>query len=54
MSERISRDGVQERTPRNLQTRESSARSMEYAPPSTLPDPTPNRAGSFDGLLLPF
>lgn len=47
MSERISRDGTQERTPRNLQTRESSARSMEYVPPSTLPDPTPQPGWSF-------
>lgn len=47
MSERISRDGTQERTPRNLQTRESSARSMEYTPPSTLPDPTPQPGWSF-------
>jgi hypothetical protein len=47
MSERISRDGVQERTPRNLQTRESSARSMEYTPPSTLPDPTPQPGWKF-------
>jgi len=47
MSERISRDGTQERTPRNLQTRESSARSMEYTPPSTLPDPTPQPGWNF-------
>jgi hypothetical protein len=47
MSERMSRDGAQERTPRNLQTRESSARSMEYAPPSTLPDPTPQPGWKF-------
>ena len=47
MSERISRDGAQDRTPRNLQTRESSARSMEYTPPSTLPDPTPQPGWSF-------
>ena len=47
MSERISRDGAQERTPRNLQTRESSARSMEYTPPSTLPDPTPQPGWKF-------
>jgi hypothetical protein len=47
MSERMSRDGAQERTPRNLQTRESSARSMEYTPPSTLPDPTPQPGWKF-------
>ena len=40
MSERISRDGAQDRAPRNLQTREASAR-MVYTPPSTLPEPTP-------------
>jgi hypothetical protein len=40
MSERISRDGAQERTPRNLQTREREART-EYVPPSTLPNPEP-------------
>ena len=40
MSERISRDGAQERTPRNLQTRESDAR-MVYRPASTLPNPDP-------------
>jgi hypothetical protein len=52
MSERISRDGTQERTPRNLQTRESSARSMEYAPPSTLPDPTPQPGWSFRWVAI--
>jgi hypothetical protein len=40
MSERISRDGEQERTPRKLQTRESEARTV-YVPPSTLPTPDP-------------
>jgi hypothetical protein len=40
MSERISRDGAQERTPRNHQTRESSVRAT-YKPPSALPDPDP-------------
>ena len=40
MSERISRDGAQERTPRNLQTRESKARTV-YVPASTLPTPDP-------------
>jgi hypothetical protein len=60
MSERISRDGAQERTPRNLQTRESSARSMEYVPPSTLPSPDPQPgwkfrwiATSLVGMALP-
>ena len=43
MSERISRDGAQERTPRNLQTRESGSR-LVYKPTSTLPTPEP-RAG---------
>lgn len=40
MSERISRDSAQERTPRNLQTRESTARTV-YVPASTLPNPDP-------------
>jgi hypothetical protein len=40
MSERISRDGAQERTPRTLQTREREARK-EYVPASTLPTPDP-------------
>jgi hypothetical protein len=43
MSERISRDGEQDRTPRKLQTRESEARTV-YVPPSTLPTPD-NRPG---------
>lgn len=38
MSERISRDGAQERKPRTLQTREREART-EYVPASTLPTP---------------
>ena len=38
MSERISRDSAQERTPRNLQTREKEARVV-YQPASTLPTP---------------
>ena len=40
MSERMSRDGAQERTPRNLQTREREVR-VEYRPASTLPTPDP-------------
>jgi hypothetical protein len=44
MSERISRDGAQERKPRTLQTREREART-EYVPASTLPTPEPR-----DGL----
>ena len=40
MSERISRDGAQERTPRSLQTRESQARTV-FVPASTLPTPDP-------------
>ena len=40
MSERISRDSAQERTPRNLQTREKEARVV-YQPASTLPTPDP-------------
>jgi len=44
MSERISRDGAQERTPRTLQTREREARK-EFVPASTLPTPDPR-----DGL----
>ena len=38
MSERISRDGQQDRKPRALQTRESQARTV-YVPASTLPTP---------------
>jgi hypothetical protein len=38
MSERISRDGQQDRKPRTLQTRESEARTV-YVPASTLPTP---------------
>jgi hypothetical protein len=38
MSERISRDSAQDRTPRNLQTRERDARTT-YVPASTLPVP---------------
>jgi hypothetical protein len=38
MSERISRDGQQDRKPRALQTRESEARTV-YVPASTLPTP---------------
>jgi hypothetical protein len=44
MSERISRDGAQERKPRTLQTREREART-QYVPASTLPTPEPR-----DGL----
>ena len=40
MSERISRDGAQERTPRSTQTREREARVV-YQPASTLPTPDP-------------
>ena len=41
MSERISRDGAKEdRTPRNLQTREREVRAV-YRPASTLPNPDP-------------
>jgi hypothetical protein len=50
MSERISRDGAQERTPRNLQTRENKARTV-YVPPSTLPEPEPQPGWCFVGLL---
>ena len=46
MSERISRDSAQDRAPRNLQTRESSARAT-YRPPSALPDPTPQPGWTF-------
>jgi hypothetical protein len=46
MSERISRDGAQERTPRNLQTRENKARTV-YVPPSTLPEPEPQPGWCF-------
>jgi len=46
MSERISRDGAKEREPRNLQTRESSARAT-YKPPSALPDPDPQPGWKF-------
>jgi hypothetical protein len=46
MSERISRDGAQERTPRNLQTRESNTRSV-YVPPSALPEPEPQPGWRF-------
>lgn len=46
MSERISRDGAQERTPRNLQTRETTVRAV-YVPPSTLPEPEPQPGWRF-------
>ena len=46
MSERISRDGTQERTPRNLQTREGATR-MVYQPASTLPNPNPQPGWAF-------
>ena len=46
MSERISRDGAQERTSRNLQTRESESRAT-YVPPSTLPVPDPEPGYKF-------
>jgi len=47
MSGRISRDGgVQERAPRNLQTRESNTRAV-YVPPSSLPAPDPQPGWSF-------
>jgi len=40
MSERISRDSAQERTPRNLQTREKEARVV-YQPAALYPTPDP-------------
>jgi len=53
MSERISRDGAQARTPRNLQTRESEARAT-YVPPSTLPVPDPQPGYRFRWVSTHF
>lgn len=53
MSERISRDGAQERAPRNLQTRDSDARAT-YVPPSTLPAPDPQPGYRFRWISTHF